>query len=63
MDIRWMYGYACHDAQDTTARGGALSLASLASSLMAKHSQDSNQASLTVSVLEIKGLRPRKGTL
>ena len=43
------------------ATGGALSLAALASSLMAKHSQDSNQASLTVAVLEIKGLRPRKG--
>ena len=39
----------------------ALSLAALASSLMEKHSQDSNQASLTLAVLEIKGLRPRKG--
>ena len=41
--------------------GHALSLAALASSLMEKHSQDSNQASLTLAVLEIKGLRPRKG--
>ncbi len=30
---------------------------------MEKHSQDSNQASLTLAVLEIKGLRPRKGVL
>ncbi len=43
--------------------GHALSLAALASSLMEKHSQDSNQASLTLAVLEIKGLRPRKGAL
>ena len=50
-----------YPASQEKSSSGALSLGVLASSLMQKHSQDSNQASLTLAVLEIKGLRPRKG--
>lgn len=35
----------------------------LAAELMAKHRQEEFYSSLSVSVLEIKGLRPRRGAL
>lgn len=38
-----------------------MSLAGLSAELMQKHWRDDSQASLTLSVLEVKGLRPRKG--
>lgn len=48
--------------QEAEARALApVSLEGMAAELMQKHRQNDSQASLSLSVLEIKGLRPRKG--
>ena len=39
-----------------------VNLEGLAAELMQKHCQNDSQASLSLSILEIKGLRPRKGS-
>lgn len=48
--------------QEARARPEApMSLPELSAEFMQKHRRDDSQASLTLSVLEVKGLKPRKG--